>query len=65
MEWVLRVPDMNCSHCERRIRQALAGAGYAEISVDLANKLVRIRGEPSVEQAMEALRQVGYTPEPV
>lgn len=61
-----RVPDMTCGHCASRIARAVATVDQAaRIEVNTADKLVRIEAAASDEDLAEAIRDVGYAPEPV
>ena len=61
---VFAVNDMSCAHCVGAIRSALEEAlPGAEIEVDLAAHQVSFTGEPARGEA--AIREAGYTPEPV
>lgn len=37
-EFKLKVPDMSCEHCEKRIREAVSNAGGRVKSLDLKSK---------------------------
>ncbi len=58
------VPDMTCGHCVAAIRKALDAAlpgAAAEVSLD--DHMVRVEGDANA--AIAALREAGYSPEPV
>ena len=56
------VPDMTCGHCEKTIRGALAEAlPGAEVEIDLSAHRVVVAGD--AEKALEAMQEVGYSPE--
>lgn len=58
------VNDMTCGHCVGTVRKALEEAlPGAEINVDLATHKVSFTGD--AEKGAEAIREAGYTPEPV
>lgn len=58
------VNDMSCNHCVGAIRQALEEAlPGAEIAVDLGTHKVSFSGDPA--KGAQAIREAGYTPEPV
>ena len=63
---LLSVPDMSCAHCERAVStELLAVAGVASVDVDLATKLVVVRGEALDEAALrDAIDEAGYTAQP-
>lgn len=61
-----RVEDMTCGHCVRAIKQALRDPDpAAEIDVDLARRLVRVRSSILDERrAGDAIAGAGYAPVP-
>jgi copper chaperone len=60
---VLKVEDMTCGHCASavagRIESEVPGA---TVDVDLASKLVTVRGIPDVAAIEAAIASAGYTP---
>ncbi|RYE38859.1 MAG: heavy-metal-associated domain-containing protein [Hyphomicrobiales bacterium] len=61
---IFTVNDMTCSHCVGTVRKALETAlPGAEISVDLANHKVSFTGDRA--KGEEAIKEAGYTPEPL
>lgn len=56
---VFYVMDMNCSHCERRIAEALNDAGIEGFVIDLANKKVTAPGDAG--KIAKILDDAGYT----
>ena len=59
----IKVPDMMCENCVKRITLALAEAEL-KFEVSLAEKSVAIDGcEHCVKTAMEALEDLGFSPE--
>jgi copper chaperone CopZ len=56
------VPDMSCAHCERAVSEALLSvAGVAAVDVDLASKLVTVRGtELDDARLRAAIEEAGY-----
>jgi copper chaperone len=60
---VLRVEDMTCAHCAGTITEALeAGLPGAKVRVDLATRLVTIKGARHPANIAILIRQAGYTP---
>lgn len=57
----LRVADMHCEMCVKRITKALEGEGI-EFSVDLGKKTVSVDAG-KVAEAVEALDDLGFTAE--
>ena len=56
----LKVPDMHCEMCVKRITAALANAKL-NFSVSLRDKTVKIDGdENAVEKAVSALEDLGF-----
>ena len=59
----LKVPEMHCENCVRRITNALNDAGL-KFSVSLADRTVTIDGcENCVAKAKDALDDLGFTAE--
>jgi len=56
------VPEMSCAHCERAVSEELLGvAGVAAVDVDLASKLVTVRGaELDDARLRAAIEAAGY-----
>ena len=60
------VNDMTCNHCVATLTQALrAIAPNGKVEVDLGRKRVRVDGAASAETVAQAIRDAGYTPQPV
>jgi copper chaperone CopZ len=56
---IYSVPALHCAHCERAVREEVAGVrGVTSVDVDLERKLVTVSGasldEAAVRQAIEA-----------
>ncbi len=61
-EMKFSVPDMNCGHCEKRIRGVLTGRlGCQDVVIDLVHKTVSLRGERTFDEVRSALEEIGYT----
>ena len=62
MQLTFTVPDMTCEHCEHAVsRELLARSGVTAVEVDLATKLVTVRGDRLDEQALRgAIAAAGY-----
>lgn len=59
-----RVSDMTCNHCAGTIRSALESAlPNAQIDIDVAAARVTVSDDETV--AATAIREAGYTPEPI
>ena len=56
------VPEMSCAHCERAVSEELLSvAGVAAVDVDLASKLVTVRGaELDDARLRAAIEAAGY-----
>ena len=56
------VPEISCGHCERALRSELTEVdGVSDVAVDLATKLVTVRGESLDDAALRAaIAQAGY-----
>lgn len=63
-----RVPDMTCGHCTATVASALeAVAGVDEAQVSLEEKTAKVFVEQEVGESKlyDAVREAGYTPEPM
>ena len=59
----IKVPDMMCEHCVKRITNALTAAEL-KFQVDLAEKKVTIDGcQNCFSTAVSELEDLGFTPE--
>ena len=58
------VPGMHCAHCERAVAEELAALpGVSAVDVDLATKLVTVRGADLEDAVLRAaIREAGYEP---
>jgi copper chaperone len=56
------VPAMHCVHCERAVKEEVSAvAGVASVDVDLAMKLVVVRGQRLDDTAVRsAIEEAGY-----
>ncbi len=58
----VEVEGMMCEMCAKHVKEALEGAGYKEVSVDLANKKVSFLASPfDLKAAKEVVAKAGYT----
>ncbi len=63
MKITIKVPDMTCDHCKMTIEKSLRELSEVqEVQVDLPQKIVKISGNTEVNQVINAIRSVGYTP---
>lgn len=53
----LSVPDMNCGHCEKSIKEKLSGA---QVSVDLKAKTIEVEGQEAAA-VIKALDEIGFS----
>ena len=63
-----RVSDMSCGHCTDTVASALeAVAGVEDAQVSLEEKRAKVFVEQEVEESKlyDAVREAGYTPEPM
>jgi copper chaperone CopZ len=58
----LHVPGMTCGHCEAAVKEEVGKvAGVADVSVDLATKLVTVHGESvDVDALVAAVGEAGF-----
>ncbi|GAB1052296.1 MAG: hypothetical protein Sw1PiTSA_08660 [Shewanella algae] len=54
------VADMNCGHCESKLRRALADE--LEVEVDLKGKQLRLKSHKSAAELAELITGAGFTP---
>jgi copper chaperone len=56
------VPGMHCAHCERAVSEELSAVdGVEDVDVDLAAKVVVVRGEGLDDAALRAaIDEAGY-----
>lgn len=59
-EYKLKVPDMMCEHCEKRIRTAFDEAGGKVKKLDLKTKELWVDIEADADRVLEILDQAGY-----
>ncbi len=63
MKITIKVPDMTCDHCKMTIEKSLRELSEVqEVQVDLPQKIVKISGNTEVNQVINTIRSVGYTP---
>ena len=62
-EITLRIPDMTCAHCEKRIRDAVEDAGGSVVSLDLGRKTVVIKTATPPQGLLSAIDGAGYDAE--
>jgi copper chaperone len=60
----LKVPSIACDVCAQTITKAIENSEpQAKISVDVANKVVSVETEASVETIKKAITEAGHTVE--
>jgi len=60
------VNDMTCNHCVATLTKVLrAIEPNGKVEVDLGRKRVRVDGAASAETVAQAIRDAGYTPQPI
>ena len=57
----IKVPDMACGHCEKRIKEALNKLGI-ECQIILEEKIVLVQ-EDKLDIAFTEIYDIGFTPE--
>ncbi|MDO5562490.1 MAG: heavy metal-associated domain-containing protein [Synergistaceae bacterium] len=62
-ELKLKIPDMMCEHCEKRIRAAVEQAGCKVKSLDLETKIVVIETATQALELVSAIDDAGYDAE--
>ncbi len=59
----IKVPDMHCENCVRRITEAMAEI-KVDATVDLATQTVTVNGcEHCFKKAFDEIYDLGFTPE--
>lgn len=62
----LKVPDMTCGHCAQTVEKAVKSLDPdAEISVDMAQKIVTVRTAAQERKVSEIVRSAGYENEAI
>ncbi|MDO4988431.1 MAG: heavy-metal-associated domain-containing protein [Synergistes sp.] len=56
----VKIPDMMCEHCEKRIRTAVTEAGGDTKSLDLSSKEVVIEINATADKLLALLDDAGY-----
>lgn len=59
-KFTLLVPEMTCSHCEKRIHETISSLGGNVISLDLKTKIVVVEADVPVEVLIKAIDNAGY-----
>ncbi|WP_281680110.1 heavy-metal-associated domain-containing protein [Synergistes jonesii] len=59
-EFKLKIPEMMCEHCEKRIRGAVAEAGGSVKSLDLSTKEVVAEFPGDAEKLLAVIDGAGY-----
>ncbi len=62
-EFKLKIPDMMCQHCEKRIRNAVDSAGGKVKALDLSSKEVVVDFPGGAEALLSAIDAAGYDAE--
>lgn len=61
-----QVNDMTCGHCVGVITKAVAEIdAAAKVEIDLPTHRVRITGTERLAEVEAAIREAGYTPQPL
>jgi len=61
---VIRVPDMSCQMCFRKVEEAVRGVrGVEDVRVNPKTKEVMIVGNPDRNELTAAIKSAGYSPE--
>lgn len=56
----LKIPDMTCAHCEKRIREAVEKEGGIVKELDLKSKEALIDIEAEADKLLLLIDQAGY-----
>lgn len=61
-DYEIKVPDIHCDHCRMVLEDRLRGSGVEKVKVDVAAKLIRVKGSISRDELIERIRSAGYNP---
>lgn len=57
----LKVNGMSCGHCKSAVEQALQDVlGVESVEVSLEDGFAIVRGTPSADELVEAVKEAGY-----
>lgn len=57
----LRIDGMSCQHCKSAVEQAIKDVtGVEGVDVSLDEGVAVVRGNPSPDELVEAVREAGY-----
>lgn len=59
-EFKLKIPDMSCERCEKRIREAVSKAGGKVKSLDLNSKEVVVDIEAEADKLLYIIGEAGH-----
>ncbi len=62
MEKIIKVPDMHCENCVRRIREDFEGLKI-DVKINLAEQTVTVLSEEDYIAAFDELYDLGFSPE--
>lgn len=62
-EFKLKIPDMMCQHCEKRIRGAVESAGGKVKALDLSSKEVVLDFPGAADALLSVIDTAGYDAE--
>lgn len=65
MKKILYIPEMNCGHCEEKIKKAINDLSGEVISVDLQAKKVEIYCSKSNEEIVDSIGDYGFDVEKI
>jgi copper chaperone len=55
----IKIPDMSCNHCVKRISDTLTKNGIIDFSIDLSNKTITIQ-KTQLPEALRLLDEIEY-----
>lgn len=62
----IRINDMTCGGCAKRIQRAIAAVdAHAQVEVSIVQRLLRVSSTMLSGALLAAIRDAGYTPEEV
>ena len=61
--YTLKIPEMMCSHCEKRIRTALENTGGSVLSIDMKEKIAVFEVPFDATKLISIIDEVGYDAE--
>ncbi|MCS7232855.1 MAG: heavy-metal-associated domain-containing protein [Synergistetes bacterium] len=59
MKYILKVPNISCDHCKKRIAKALEELGLKDFNISVEEKKIELNTE-NIEPILKKLSDIGY-----